>query len=103
MKKAILFIILISLSLSAIAQPRTIKSEMEKLHQTYGVNFVYDSSIELNISSPVKYDKITTSLDQSLETLFAGTGIDYEIMKKYIVIGKTVIVLVDVIYPVQQI
>lgn len=57
MKKAILFIILISLSLSAIAQPRTIKSEMEKLHQTYGVNFVYDSSIELNISSPVKYEK----------------------------------------------
>lgn len=89
MKKAILFIKLISLSLSAIAQPRTIKSEMEKLHQTYGVNFVYDSSIELNIPAPVMPATERASINQCLETLFTGTGIDYELMKKYIVLTKS--------------
>lgn len=89
MKKAILFIILISLSLSAIAQPRTIKSEMEKLHQTYGVNFVYDSSIELNIPAPVMPATERASINQCLDTLFTGTGIDYELMKKYIVLTKS--------------
>lgn len=89
MKKTILLFILNTLTLSLLAQSSTIKAEMELLHKEYGVNFVYDSSIELNISSPVIYDKKTTSLDQSLETLFAGTGIDYEIMKKYIVLTRS--------------
>jgi hypothetical protein len=89
MKKTILLFILNTLTLSLLAQSSTIKAEMELLHKEYGVNFVYDSSIELDISSPVIYDKETTSLDQSLETLFAGTGIDYEIMKKYIVLTRS--------------
>ena len=30
-------------------QSRTLKSEMEVIHEALGVNFVYDSEIELNV------------------------------------------------------
>ncbi len=67
----------------------TLKTQLEILHETFGVNFVYDSSIDLDI--PCK--GLSTrpdrgSLEGSLQTLLAGTGIEYEIMKKYIVLTK---------------
>ena len=31
-------------------QNRTLKSEMEVIHESLGVNFVYDSAIEINVS-----------------------------------------------------
>ena len=77
--------------ISAAAQPqgRTLKSEMEYLHQEYGVNFVYDSAIEIDVSTaPVMPDPDRASLEYCLQTLFAGTGIEFEIMKKYIVLTK---------------
>ena len=75
-------------------RPLTLKTEMEALHQIFGVNFIYDSSLVLDvpykgkpmeqIAGPsVRGDK--ASLEICLETLFAGSGIDYEIMKKYVV------------------
>lgn len=30
-------------------QSRTLKSEMEVIHESLGVNFVYDSAIEINV------------------------------------------------------
>ena len=75
----------------------TLKTEMESLHQIFGVNFIYDSSLVLDvpykgkpmeqIAGPsVRGDKAT--LEECLKTLFAGTGIDYEIMKKYVVLTR---------------
>ena len=66
----------------------TLKSGMEALHQIYGVNFVYDSSIALDIPAKGKPMKAYSSLEAGLEALFSGSGIDYEIMKKYIVLTK---------------
>ena len=78
-------------------QNRTLKSEMEVIHEALGVNFVYDSEIELNVpysGRPMK-DVIKDNrkehsalLDECLQTLFAGTNIEYEIMKKYIVLTQ---------------
>ena len=79
------------------AFPPTLKSGMESLHEIYGVNFIYDSSIALDIpykGKPMKdiAPRNARSNQQSLETcldaLFSGSGIDYEIMKKYIVLTK---------------
>ena len=67
---------------------QTLKSGMEALHQIYGVNFVYDSSIALDIPAKGKPMKAYSSLEAGLEALFSGSGIDYEIMKKYIVLTK---------------
>ena len=79
------------------SEPATLKSQMEKIHEIYGVNFVYDSSIDLDV--PYKGTSIKSMIDrhsrpdrgyleECLKTLFAGTGIEYEIMKKYIVLTK---------------
>ena len=95
-------------------QSRTLKSEMEVIHESLGVNFVYDSEIELNVpysgkpmkdviksrrtdrmpsvlpdsGSSILPDSDRASLELCLQTLFAGTGIEYEIMKKYIVLTQ---------------
>ena len=75
----------------------TIKSEMLVIHESLGVNFVYDSAIEINIpysGKPIK-DIIKGSkkdhsalLDECLNTLFSGTNIKYEVLKKYIVLTQ---------------
>ena len=91
-------IIAMALSAGAKNNTGTLKSEMEYLHQEYGVNFVYDSAIEINVpysGKPMvdilkgrRTDSDSASLEICLQTLFAGTGIQYEIMKKYIVLTK---------------
>ena len=81
-------------------QSRTLKSEMEVIHKSLDVNFVYDSAIEINVpysGKPMKdvikgrrtdgrtsvmSDADRASLELCLKTLFADTGIEYEIMKK---------------------
>jgi len=78
-------------------QTSDLKTEMEVLHQNFGVNFVYDSSIDLD----VPYEGLPMQealagngktgdalLELCLRTLFKDTGIEYEIMKKYIVLTK---------------
>ena len=78
-------------------QSRTLKSEMEVIHEHLGVNFVYDSALDLNvpysgrpIKDIIKGKKMEDSvlLDECLRTLFAGTGIEYDVMKKYIVLTQ---------------
>ena len=114
MKHALLFITtIITMAFSAVApayvfaqektqRARTIRSEMEVIHEKFGVNFVFDSSIDLNIPysgrpvadmisgkrSTVTPDSDRSSLELCLETLFKGTDIEYEIMKKYIVLTQ---------------
>ena len=78
-------------------QSRTLKSEMEVIHESLGVNFVYDSAIEINVpysGKPMKdiikgnKKEHSVLLDECLKTLFAGTNIEYEVMKKYIVLTQ---------------
>ena len=71
----------------------TLKEEMEAVHEKFGVNFVYDSSINLDI--PCKTRPLDghsrpdrESLESVLTALFADTGIEFEIMKKYVVLTK---------------
>ena len=84
---------------------RTLKSEMEIIHEALDVNFVYDSTIELTLpysGKPMK-DIIRSArkrcsddraesdracLELCLKTLFAGTNIEYEVMKKYVVLTQ---------------
>jgi len=87
------------MAFSAMAQPtaKTLKSQMEFLHDEYGVNFVYDSSLDLtkpyqgrDLSQVAKenLDTQDKGLEICLKTLFSGTNIEYEIMKKYIVLTQ---------------
>ena len=122
MKRILFIFILALLPLALHAGPdRTLKSQMEVIHEVFGVNFVYDSSLDLDriaghagndvlketdndvikktandvIEKTVK-DVLSSrhsrldreSLEASLAALFKDTGIEYEIMKKYIVLTK---------------
>ena len=78
-------------------QSRTLKSEMEVIHESLGVNFVYDSAIEINVpysGKPMKdiikgnKKEHSVLLEECLVTLFAGTNIEYEVMKKYVVLTQ---------------
>lgn len=67
----------------------TLKSQMEALHERFGVNFVYDSSIDLDIPChEIKFDKTGLQLEDCLTIVFKDTGIGYKIMKKYIVLSR---------------
>ena len=59
-------------------QSRTLKSEMEVIHESLGVNFVYDSAIEINVPYSGKPTNNImcdlSSLELCLKTLFGGTN-----------------------------
>ena len=70
---------------------------MEYLHSRYNVNFVYDSSLDLNVlyegrsmedASKSRKDRTKENIESCLGILFKGTDIDYDLMKKYIVLTK---------------
>ena len=114
MKRILLIFILALLPLAVHAGPdRTLKSQMEVIHEVFGVNFVYDSSLDLDqiaghagndvlkeadndVIEKTANDILSSrhsrldreSLEACLAALFKDTGIDYEIMKKYIVLTK---------------
>ena len=64
----------------------TVRAEMKVIHERLGVNFVYDSSLQIDI--PCMAVNPADNLEASLAALFNGTGISYEIMKKYVVLTK---------------
>ena len=89
MKRIIIILTTFAIVLFAIApasaqQSRTLKSEMEMIHESLGVNFVYDSAIEINVpylgkpmKDVIKGNKKEHSalLEECLQTLFADTNI----------------------------
>ena len=101
-QKILTAIILMTVVLTASAQTKpaegaTVRELMEVIHEIFGVNFVYDSSLDLDqIAGRAGNDVISSrhsrldreSLEACLAALFKDTGIDYEIMKKYIVLTK---------------
>ncbi len=71
-------------------EPMTIKTRMLEIHDRYGVNFVYDSTLDLNIPAGGRKSAFRQDqLEECLTELFQGTGISYDINRKYIVLTHT--------------
>ena len=64
----------------------TIKDLMNIIHEHYGVNFIYDSSVELDTPAENNISPSRQTLEECLTILFDGTDLAWEVMKKYIVI-----------------
>lgn len=77
-----------AVSLAEITRNLTIKELMNILHEHYCVNFIYDSSLELDIECEAKIDPYRQSLEESLTTIFYETDIKWEIRKKYILLTR---------------
>ena len=88
MKKVLFTVIVLMISVVVDVSAQTLKSQMELLHNRLGVNFVYDSSVNLDTPCPDVHLEHITDLESCLDVLFKGTEIESEIMKKYIVLTR---------------
>ena len=65
----------------------TLKERMAWIEEAYGVSFIYDSNIDLNIPYNGSGDKDTTlKLKDALRDLFKGTGMEWDVKRKYIAV-----------------
>lgn len=64
----------------------TLREGMESVHEHFGVNFIYDSSINIDIPLSHEFTLQGRTLEQCLYDLFYGTGIEWNIQKKYVVL-----------------
>ena len=88
----ILAILLVAVTLDA--QTRiTYLTEMRSLKQKFDISFVYDSSLQL--------DKVcrrytpSSSLEKSLDSLFSGSGIEYEVSGKTVILRRARTAFID--------
>ena len=97
MKKILFTVILLMMSaiIDVSAQSKrdeqkkvTLKTQMEALHDKFGVNFVYDSSINLDIPCQVPKADNIKDIDEYLSILLKDTSIGFEIIKKHIVLTR---------------
>lgn len=72
-------------------ETKTLRQGMETIHLHFNVNFIYDSSLDIDrpyTGSPMERMVIQNELDICLETLFKDTGIRFEVMKHYVVLTR---------------
>jgi len=87
LKTTVLSLLCLTIPASTTAQDKTIKEQMDWLHKTKGVNFVYDSSI--NLDRTFKRKTVDgANLNQTLKLMFEDADIEYEVKGKYVVLKK---------------
>lgn len=87
MKQALFTLVLLTLSAFACAQHPTLKQRMRRLQEQRHVHFVHDTGLRLERSCPEEPSD-SLSLEQALARLFAGTGIEYVIRGRNIVLRE---------------
>lgn len=65
----------------------TLQSAIEKLREKYAVMFVYNASLDLNVGYEGA-DLAGKNLQESLQTVFSGTNIKYEVRDGYVLLQK---------------
>ena len=90
MKRLFSIIFLSFASFLLHAQPQTLQNNLTRLHEIYGVNFVYDSSLDLEkVCTELDIDS-RLSLEENLDLLLGNKEIKWEIRKRYVVLtGKS--------------
>lgn len=87
MKQALFTLVLLAVSAFACAQHPTLKQRMRRLQEQRHVHFVHDAGLRLERSCPEEPSD-SLSLEQALARLFAGTGIEYVIRGRNIVLRE---------------
>lgn len=90
----ILLYVFLLLPIAAVSQAAnddetTIKELMNVIHEHFNVNFIYDSALNLDIKATNRINPSRQTLEECLTLLFDGTEIEWEVMKKYIVLTNT--------------
>lgn len=83
-----ILLLLLCLSVPAVAQSHgTVKTQMDSLEVLFGIHFVYDASLPLEMAAPFAVDS-SQSLAQNLRRLFRDSGIDWTVQKKHVVLTQ---------------
>ena len=66
----------------------TLKDRLDTLQSRYGVSFVYDSSINLDIPYTGGPADMEDSLEKALEKTFRNTGVLWKLKRKYVILEQ---------------
>ena len=89
LSRTLFILIILTVSHLGFAQDSavpTLRTEMEEIHEKFGANFIYDSSLEIDVPAPKDVKMDGRTLEQCLDELFSGTDIQWSIQKKYVVL-----------------
>lgn len=71
---------------------RPLREMMACIHDRFEVNFVYDSSIDMDRPCPDRADSLLrdtgTTLEEALQATFSDSGISWEVSGRYVVLKK---------------
>ena len=87
MKKAFTIIALLLAGAVSWAQT-TLREGMSELEGKYGIHFVYDASLKLDVPARADAARQAASLDAALGQLFSGQGLRYEVKGDYVLLRK---------------
>lgn len=87
MKRLSAIIFLLFSAFLLYGQTQTMHHHLTRLHKIYGVNFVYDSSLDLDKSCSDPDIYTSRSLEEALDILFQDSEINWEIRKRYVVLS----------------
>lgn len=84
--KRLLLILAVLLPLAAMAQPvTTVKDAMGRIEKTFGVYFVYDAELPVDVPTTFRIDP-EGNLQKNLRDLFGDTGFNWYVKKKYVIL-----------------
>ena len=87
MKKILLMALLMVSTVAMAGKGGTLRDKLILVHEIYEVNFIHDAALDLDIPSSVEISKGMT-LEEVLKRLFDGTGINWDINKRYVVLTR---------------
>lgn len=87
-KKTIITISMMTLlPMTVGAQTSTIRQQMDWLHQTKKINFVYDASLDVDVKY-IGSDIKRMSVKKALKSLFQKTDIEYTVNANYVILKR---------------
>lgn len=87
MKRIILMLMLVLVMTAKAQNGGTVRQQMEYIHAVYGVDFVYDSSIDVSRTYTGRTLK-GLRLRDALSTLFSGTDISFTLKGRYVMLHR---------------
>lgn len=87
MRHIVLLLMLMSAVCSMAQDNSTVKQQMDRIHAAYGVDFIYDSDLKVNVPCREKATK-GMRLKDALNAVFKGTDITFTVKGRYVILRQ---------------
>lgn len=88
MKKFLVLISFFCPLLLAAQESSTLKDQIGLLHEAFGVNFIYDSSIDMGAPCRSVQVREDDTLESCIDRLLGDVGLKYEVNNRYVVLKR---------------